>query len=121
MQAELKKRDWSQADLARKSGVSRAVISKIIGKSSRPQPETLQAIARGLMLPAYMVIQEAGVLPPHVQWGRVDEVNYLLGSMSPDEQDDVIDYIRYKIDHHDREKIEQHGTQIDLSGGMGKH
>ena len=41
LQTELHNRDWSQSELARVSGLHRAIISKIILQGSDPTPETL--------------------------------------------------------------------------------
>jgi transcriptional regulator with XRE-family HTH domain len=57
-------RDWTQADLARKSGLNRAVISKILSDKSDPSPETCKALARALKLPIEEVYRAAGLLPP---------------------------------------------------------
>jgi transcriptional regulator with XRE-family HTH domain len=54
---------WKQADLARFSGLNRAVINKIISGSTKPTPETCQALAKGLDLPLEFVYRAAGILP----------------------------------------------------------
>ncbi len=63
LQQELDKRHWSQADLARYAGLSRAVINKLLNGRTYPQPSTLDAIARALVLPAETTYRRAGLLP----------------------------------------------------------
>ena len=63
VQTELDKRHWSQSDLARSAGLSRAVINKLLNGKTYPQPETLQAIARAFKLPIEMAYSIAGLLP----------------------------------------------------------
>lgn len=63
LQSEREKRSWSQSDLARFSGLNRAVINKL-ETGTEPMPKTLIAIARALHLPADLVFEKAGLLPP---------------------------------------------------------
>ena len=82
--AELERRDWSQADLSKRSGLHRAIISKIVLGSSSPMPETLEAIARGFGMPSVIVFQKAGLLtqqPVSDQW--LEEMNHKIGLLSP--------------------------------------
>jgi transcriptional regulator with XRE-family HTH domain len=84
LQSELEIRDWSQSDLSKRSGVHRAIISKIILGSSMPMPETLEAIAKGLHISPVLVFQKAGLLPPNGdadQW--IEEMNHKMGLLDP--------------------------------------
>lgn len=84
LEKELSERNWSQSDLARISGVHRAIISKIILGGSMPTPETLEAIARALKLPPEQVFRAAGLLPPKPNadlW--LDEMNFKLNLLPP--------------------------------------
>lgn len=63
IQSEREKRGWSQSDLARFSGLNRAVINKI-ETGTEPLPKTLTAIARAFHLPISLVFEKAGLLPP---------------------------------------------------------
>jgi transcriptional regulator with XRE-family HTH domain len=60
---ELNKRQWSQADLARYSDLSRAVINKLLNGRTYPQPTTLDAISRALKVPVETTYRKAGLLP----------------------------------------------------------
>ena len=65
LQNELEKRGWSQADLARMSGLNRQVISTYINRQrTKPDSEMLNAIARALRLPSRVVFEAAGILAP---------------------------------------------------------
>ncbi len=80
LQKELGRRDWSQAELSERSGIHRAIISKIILGSSMPMPETLDALAKGLGLSPTLVFQKAGLLQPkpdNDEW--VEEMNHKMG------------------------------------------
>src|SRR3990170_4371890 len=61
---ELQQRDWTQAVLARKSGLSRAAISNIISNNRNPNPESCAAIAKAFKIQPETVLRQAGHLPP---------------------------------------------------------
>lgn len=93
---QLDNRGWSQSDLARASGLHRAVISKIINKTSRPMPETLEAIARGLKVSADIVFQAAGVLPSKPEDDPLTrEAEYLLSQLPEEKKQQAINFIRF--------------------------
>jgi transcriptional regulator with XRE-family HTH domain len=59
---ELRKRDWTQADLARKSGISRQVISRYINQErTKPDEDILAALAHALGYPPEILYQAAGI------------------------------------------------------------
>ncbi|MHC4413633.1 MAG: helix-turn-helix transcriptional regulator [Planctomycetota bacterium] len=64
LQGELDKREWSQADLARKAGFSRAAISLVISQDRKPGPDFCRAIAKALELPEEHVFRKASLLSP---------------------------------------------------------
>lgn len=64
LQAELKTRDWTQADLARRSRVSQTHLSRIMNDMRKPGPDALVSIARALRIPPEDVFRQAGIIPP---------------------------------------------------------
>jgi transcriptional regulator with XRE-family HTH domain len=68
-------RDWSQADLARASGLTRATISYYLGpKSKKPDEDALTKIAKAFKLPTELVFEKAGLLPPRTDLSPVDRI-----------------------------------------------
>src|SRR5512133_71963 len=63
LQAELDKRQWSQAELARASDLSRAVINKLLNAKTFPQPHTLKSLARAFKIPVETAYRAASLLP----------------------------------------------------------
>jgi transcriptional regulator with XRE-family HTH domain len=59
---QLKQQDWSQADLARASGLTTAAISRYISGRT-PDEAALRKIAKALRLPPELVFEKAGLLP----------------------------------------------------------
>jgi len=63
LQVEMNKRGWSQSALARSANLNRAVINKLLNGKCKPQPSTLEAIARAFRIPIEMAYRAAGLLP----------------------------------------------------------
>lgn len=82
IQARLDELGWSQAELARRSGVKPQTISSWMSgaraKGSRgPSPDKLRAVANALSLPVIQVFEAAGrTVPPELS---PDEERRLLG------------------------------------------
>lgn len=64
LRAELEKRDWSQAELARQSNISPAQITRLLNGERGIGENGIIAIARALKLPVDLVFEKAGLLPP---------------------------------------------------------
>jgi transcriptional regulator with XRE-family HTH domain len=85
LQAELMRRAWRPADLARAAGVPDATVSHILKGSRRAGPEVCRALARALDEPAERIFRLAGLLPglsPAVEEER--EAVDILRSLSPE-------------------------------------
>jgi transcriptional regulator with XRE-family HTH domain len=67
LQSEMDKRDWSQSDCARAADLNRAVINKLLNGKCKPQPSTLEAIARAFKIPVEAAYRAAGLLPPSTE------------------------------------------------------
>ena len=93
-------RNWSQADLARASGLNRQVISSYINmRRTKPEPDALIALAHGFGISPITVFRKAGLLPP----GSDDEVKFedwkfLLDQMPTDEQEEMRQIALMKIE-----------------------
>ena len=59
---QLQERDWSQADLSRKSNLTRQAIANYMAGRT-PDEKSLRQIARAFKLPTIMVFRAAGILP----------------------------------------------------------
>lgn len=103
---EMKKREMSQADLARKSGLSKQVISDYLNRKKKyPDPETLTAFAHGFSLSPIVLFRKAGLLPDTpTDQVRLDDWEYLLNQLPPDEQEEVRQIALMKIEK--RQKAE---------------
>jgi transcriptional regulator with XRE-family HTH domain len=64
LEAELLRRSWRPADLARAARLPDATISHILNGSRRAGPEVCSALARALDEPPERIFRLAGLLPP---------------------------------------------------------
>lgn len=60
--SQLQNMNWSQADLARYSGLTKGAISKYLSGRT-PDEAALRKIAHALKLPPELVFEKAGILP----------------------------------------------------------
>jgi transcriptional regulator with XRE-family HTH domain len=85
LEAELVRRNWRPADLARAAGVPDATISHILNGSRRAGPEVCNALARALDEPPERVFRLAGLLPPlPPEVEEEQEAVRLLRELSPE-------------------------------------
>jgi transcriptional regulator with XRE-family HTH domain len=85
LEAELARRSWRQADLARAARVPDATIHHILNRSRRAGPEVCNALARALDEPPERIFRMAGLLPllpPSVE--EEQEAVRILRGLSPD-------------------------------------
>ena len=61
---QLRERDWSQADFARRSGVARATISRILSGQRQPGVDFCNSAAHALGIEPSVVFEQAGLLQP---------------------------------------------------------
>jgi transcriptional regulator with XRE-family HTH domain len=60
---QMQERDWSQADLSRKTNLTRQTIANYVA-GRIPDEKALRQIARAFKLPPILVFRIAGLLPP---------------------------------------------------------
>ena len=86
LEDELKRRGWSQADLARASGLNSGYLSRILNMERQVGPQTCRNIARAMGLPPETVFRRAGLLPPEVNSDAPErrELLYLFEQLPED-------------------------------------
>lgn len=105
------RRDWSQHELGRKSGVSHSYISMIErGYDSRtkkpfdPHPLKLEALALALSIP-YRVLREAAGYPPDAE-PELEYLNRTATKLDPSRRDELIKLAEYFLwlQKHEKEQ-----------------
>jgi len=95
--SELEKRDWSQADLARRTGVSRTAISDIISGKRNMGRDMAISLAEALKLPLEEVFR-AALLPPKPESNPlVEEGLYILQQLDGTEREDALRFLRMRL------------------------
>jgi transcriptional regulator with XRE-family HTH domain len=95
--AELERRDLTQSDLSRMSGLSRGTLSNIVSSTRGRGPSSLLAIAKALKLPPEQVFRTAGLLPPALKSDEETErIVYEMSDLTPQEKEEVLAFINMK-------------------------
>jgi len=97
LNGELRERDWSQANLARRAGRPRQTISGYVNaRVKSPDPNVLADIARAFGYPPEQVMRQAGVIttqdenPPGLaEWIHIFRI------ADEEERERLLDYARY--------------------------
>lgn len=87
---ELRKRDWSQNELARRSGLTSGTISNIVTGRMGGSKQTLKAIARALRVPTEIIFVEAGLLSRELIKDRETELLFLFRRLPDHEQERLL-------------------------------
>lgn len=95
LQDKLNRQGWDQAELADRSGLSSAQVSRIISEIRSPGPDACTAIARAFGLPPEIVFRKAGLLPPAPQETTTTrELVYMFLQLDEDAQDRMMQIAR---------------------------
>ena len=102
---ELDKLDWNRADLARRSGLNPSTLSMIHTGKRRAGVETCRAIAQAMRLPEAVVLRAAGLMgADRAADPVIDELLGLALELPADDQQDLIDLARAKLERRERTK-----------------
>lgn len=94
---ELEEREWTQADLSRKSGVSTGQITRVVNGQRGLGKDSLTAIAKALNYPPEQVYRVAGFLPPAINIDEdIEKILHELSKLPKPDQQEVLAYIRMK-------------------------
>lgn len=105
LRGEIEKRDWSQVDLSRKTGISTTQIARILSGERGMGVETLVSIAGALSLSPMTLIRKMMALPESGDQASFEDFQYLLPQLTHDEQEEIKQIAEMKIDR--RKKTEQ--------------
>lgn len=64
LEAELRERDWTAAQLSRQAGLYPATVSRVLNGERSPGTEFCKAVALALNVPDEVVFRRAGLLDP---------------------------------------------------------
>jgi len=93
-------RGWTQRELARRSGISKSTINRLVNRQVLPTVQTLRAIAQAINLPVSELIAVAGI-----EYVTLDELNLdilelasLANALSEADQQYLVEIARYLLE-----------------------
>lgn len=97
---EMNTRDWTQADLARASGLSRQAISNYIsGRVAKPDENALKEIARALGYPPETVFRIAKILPESQKHDEtVQRIIHLINQLDEYDKLDILVFVESRFE-----------------------
>ena len=96
---ELNKRGWTQADLARQSGITTAGISRIMTGERKPGKDICTAIADALRYPPETIFRIARLLPNKPEFEiEMDEWRFILAKLSERDRAELMEIARGKLE-----------------------
>lgn len=96
---ELEDRGWSMSELARRSGVTHATISRIVSGERNPSAKMCVAIARALKMQSEEVMRLAGLLPSKPdETLDIERALYLFNQLSPTQRKIILAQMRVLAD-----------------------
>lgn len=97
IQVELKERGWSQYELARRSGLSRSLISKTVANKIPASANFAVSIAHAFGVTPEKTLRLAGILPPLPESvdGLAAELVEIAQSLPTDKQEELLRFARF--------------------------
>jgi transcriptional regulator with XRE-family HTH domain len=113
LEAELKEREMTQADLARSAGVTRGAINGVITGARGPGIDLCQAIARAFQIPPEEVFRQAGFLPFKSETNEmIERATYLIENYKhPETKERALDYLEHLMVQELKGKYDTHTSQ----------
>jgi transcriptional regulator with XRE-family HTH domain len=115
---EIDSRGWSYADLARESGLSPGSIGNVARRTRKPGIEFCEAVARAFNYPLDVVLAAAGRGDKKPESEKRSLLEHMFDMLPEGEQDDVLDYVRFKQEQWRREQAGQSGKPKPVTGEL---
>lgn len=92
---ELKKRGWSQRELARRAELSPTSISEVLSGRRGPGRRFCQAVAQALQVPPERILQAAGILDAPPDTALFSELTNIAKRLSEPNQKKLVEYAQF--------------------------
>lgn len=92
---EMESRGWNQAELHRKSGLSRTIISDVLSNKVSPGYDFCIAVGKALHIPGDQIMRLAGLLPTvpeHTE--QTEQLIYLFEKLGESERQVILNIVR---------------------------
>ena len=105
LNSEMMRLGWSQADLARASGLTTAAISRYINGGRSIGPDAANAIAKALNVPVETVFRAAGLLPPEREAVHgMAELREVYSLLPESDRQELLEIARLKLERQEARK-----------------
>jgi transcriptional regulator with XRE-family HTH domain len=94
---QLSEKNLSQAELARRSGITQSNISLVLNEKRNPGPDFCKKIARGLKMPPEKVYRAAGLLSPKkITEEIIEQAEHIINSYKyPETKQRALAYLEF--------------------------
>lgn len=107
LRERLKDKGWTNAELARQSGISPAQITRVLNGDRGFGEQSLTAIAKAFNLPAEEVFRIAGTLPPVKNNSRIDRLMYQIEELDEADQEVIERIVGGFIENKRKKNVEK--------------
>lgn len=98
LQNKLDEREWTQADLSRKTKASRATISNIISGKRGVGMDMALAISKAFDVPVLEVLEVAGLVGSQPVKDRlIETIVYLTSQLPESEREGIVEYVKLRL------------------------
>lgn len=105
LDAQLSERSMTQQALAKKAGLGKSVISKLLKRMiKRPDPGTYVAIAKALDMSPITVFRIAGILPPDIDIPELEDYKTVLSLLTSERRQEFLCMMRAFVDFERKQK-----------------
>jgi transcriptional regulator with XRE-family HTH domain len=95
---EVDRRGWSYRELARRSGVSHTLVSRMLSGDMPPSADFCIKVAQALEEPPEKLLRLAGILPPSLASEddpTIAEIQDILKNLPPAQHKEVLRFLRF--------------------------
>ena len=92
---EIERRGWSQGELARRSGISRPLISQVLAGDVPPSADFGIKIAHALGEAPEKVLRLAGILPASEDDPTLTQIVDIMRNLSPEQRRQVVEFAKF--------------------------
>ena len=96
---QMQREQWSQADLARMTGLAAATISKLLSsKSKRPNPDNCEKIAKALKISNQTVLRVAHWITTEPEFSGLDDLTLVVAQLPDKKRQELLAIARVMLD-----------------------
>lgn len=103
---ELERRNWSQRELARRTGFNHSFVSKTLAGDRSPSNEFCLKVAQVLGEAPEKLFRLAGILPPSDDDPTLVELIELARGLPPEDREELLKYARFRYQQQEARKRE---------------